>query len=211
MGPEEKVFKVHKHILCAHSPFFDTAFKKDWAESRTGSMPLADDDAEIFELYQQWLYRNKVFSRSPPEQTGQSNTEYDTLIRAYIFGEKVQDGHFGDAIIDALIVSVNTPAVDGELWFPTDATVTKAYEGTPTGSPLRRLMVDLHVHHGSERWIKENNNLEFLVDLTRGLLASRSAPLATNPTSHQGSSCNYHQHKKKECCYGHKALRFGSN
>ncbi|KAK0888545.1 hypothetical protein LTR57_025513, partial [Friedmanniomyces endolithicus] len=87
------------------------------------------------------------------------------------------------AVIDALIVSVNTPAKDRNCWFPTGFTVEKAYEGTPAGSPLRRLMVDLHNHNGDEEWIKEQNNLEFLKDLTRELLSSRPKPSAANPAS----------------------------
>ena len=39
--------------------------------------------------------------------------EFNVLIGAFVFGEKVQDGDFKDAIIDALIYTVATPDEKG--------------------------------------------------------------------------------------------------
>ena len=62
-------------------------------------------------------------------------------------------------------------------------------------------MVDLHNHNGDEEWIKEQNNLEFLKDLTRELLSSRPKPSAANPASRNVSSCSYHHHQTEQLCY----------
>jgi hypothetical protein len=75
------------------------------------------------------------------------------LIGAFVFGEKVQDGDFKDAVIDALIHTIATPDEEGTFWYPTKQLVDRAYTGTPEGSPIRRLLVDMHAFHGKRCWL----------------------------------------------------------
>ena len=74
------------------------------------------------------------------------------------------------------------------------STVQRAYEGTLVGSPLRRLMVDMHNYHGHDGWIKEENNMEFLVDLVRDMFTIRTQPSGPDPTGAAVDSCPYHHH-----------------
>lgn len=52
VGTEKKEYNVHEQILCANSPFFKAAFEEEWAEGRERTIPLPEDDPEVFELYQ---------------------------------------------------------------------------------------------------------------------------------------------------------------
>jgi hypothetical protein len=42
-----------------------------------------------------------------------SADESSVLVRAYVFGEKIQDGDFQDAVIDALVHSIAMPYKSG--------------------------------------------------------------------------------------------------
>lgn len=92
------------------------------------------------------------------------------MIDGFIFGEKIQDGDFKDAIIDALISFVSTIGKEDEYWYPSGEKADRVYRGTSAGSPLRRLLVDMHVHHGRRDWVEDGAKPEFLVDLVRDLL-----------------------------------------
>ena len=132
--------------------------------------------------------------------------EFNVLIGAFVFGEKVQDGDFKDAIIDALIHTVATPDERGVCWYPTGRLVDRAYTGTPEGSPIRRLLVDIYVFHGRRRWLDGQRNVDFLADLAGYLLRDRSEHSQTlDSTTPDVSGCQYHHHRgEKSVCYGAK-------
>lgn len=60
----------------------------------------------------------------------------------------MQDGDFKDAIVDALIHTVAAPDEKGMRYYPIAQSVNRAYIGTPKGSPIRRLLVDMYTFHG---------------------------------------------------------------
>lgn len=140
---------MYEVLLTKHSVFFESATKKEWKEGQERRVKLPDDTLSVVNLYAQWLYSDRILSRKSPDQADDQNmAELKLLIKAFIFGEKIQDGHFKDALIDALIHSVNTTNNDGKNWYPGSSLVNCAYEGTPEGSPLRKLLVDMHMFRG---------------------------------------------------------------
>lgn len=76
------------------------------------------------------------------------------LTRAFIFSEKVQDSDFKDAIIDALIHTVAAPDEKGVHYYPIAQLVNRAYIGTPEGSLICRLFVDMYTFHGRQDWLE---------------------------------------------------------
>lgn len=132
--------------------------------------------------------------------------EFNVLIGAFIFGEKVQDGDFRDAVIDALIHTAGSPDEKGTYWYPTGRTVDRAYTGTPEGSPIRRLLVDMHAFHGRRHWLDGQRNVDFLADLAGYLLRDRSEHSQTlDSTTPDVSGCQYHHHRgEKSVCYSAK-------
>lgn len=96
------------------------------------------------------------------------------LTRAFVFSEKMQDSDFKDAVVDALIHTVATPDEKGVRWYPTMQSVDRAYTGTPKGSPIRRLLVDMYTFHGRKDWLDSRKNVDFLADLAGCLLRDRS-------------------------------------
>jgi hypothetical protein len=207
VGEEGVEYKVHKVLLCEASEFFT-------------SVPLPDDTPSVVELYVQWIYTRRIVCRTDPveeegenehgeeaKRRGKNAREFDLLIGGFVFGEKVQDGNFKDAIIDALIHTVATPDERNVCWFPTKKWVTLAYTGTPKGSPIRRLLVDMFMFNGRDDWMEGEDNVDFLVDLGRRLLADRKADRKKqqmDPTRTSANSCQYHHHGEGGRCYSER-------
>lgn len=150
------------------------------------------------DLYIQWLYRNKIYTRKAKEQIAKESDEYDTLIEAFIFGEKIQDGRFKDAIVDAIIAASRTADITGKTWNPVGRRVDRAYEGTPPRSPLRKLMLDIHVQRGRSDWIDKTQNPDFLRALAKALYMNPNRAESI-PLNGMGSSCIYHHHGDDVC------------
>jgi hypothetical protein len=206
MGTDGCEFLVHQNRLYERSPYFAAATKEDWKEGQEHRIPLPDDNPSGVGLYIQWIYGGRIFSR-PSERESEINdkpiyNETSLLVEGFIFGEKIQDGDFKDAIIDAMILSINTLGKDDKHWYPSGPAVDRAYEGTPEGSPLRKLMVDIHVNHGSRKWLEAVTNIDFVKDLAEDLYVDReSTAFRTNPTAAHLKSCGYHHHGAKGPCY----------
>lgn len=177
---------VHEQVLCERSPFFAAAFDKEWKEGQERTIPLPDDDPEAFALYLQWIYRGKIFSRRPPCESPFRSGKLDLLIDCYIFGEKVQDDGYKDAVLDSLLACTSTKDEERERWFPTGQSVQRAYQKTPSGWPLRKLLVDMHNRSGRADWIKEEGkSVQFLADLTREMFATQPGPVGLDSKDEQ--------------------------
>jgi hypothetical protein len=200
-------------LLSKRSEFFASASKEEWKEGQERRVPLPDDTPSVVDLYVQWIYTGGIFSPDKPiEDDGdreecKNGRHFDLLIGGFVFGEKVQDGEFKDAVLDALIHTVRTPDDEGVCWYPTKHWVDRAYVGTPEGSPLRRLLVDMYSFHGRKDWLDGQKNIDFLVDLAGHLLMDRRAQLhrLPDPTRPEATGCwSYHHHREEEECYSTK-------
>lgn len=154
---------------------------------------LSEEEVEVFSVYATWLYTNNFCILD-----NESRAQCRLLTKAYVFGEKVIDNAFKDAIIDSIVVSARVTRT-----FPGHLAVARIYDGTPPGSPARKLMVDMHVWDGHAGWIDLENleifNKEFLADLSVALLTQRSKPTSKTPYDVK-NSCAYHSHGKDESC-----------
>src|SRR5204862_7738693 len=132
----------------AYSDFFKKAMSNNWREAMERAVKLEDDDPDIFRLYLHWLYRGTLpCRREEPGHPG--NIEYIQLAKAYVLGDKLQDGRFQDTTVDAIIKKASSPARDGLQWLPVGSAVRCIYDRTLPTSEARRLLVDIYVSHGS--------------------------------------------------------------
>lgn len=167
-------FHVHESLLRSRSKFFDAALNKCWQEGKAGRLELPEDEPEIFEIYQNFLYTRtlpiKEANRELKLRDDENHPEYFALALFYVFGEKVQDVNFKNAAIIGILKRMQEPVRNNQCWYPVTKVVDIIYTGTMPGSPARKLMVDVHVNRGAAHWITANpeeNNKEFLVDLAR--------------------------------------------
>jgi hypothetical protein len=91
------------------------------------------------------------------------------LARAYVLGEKLIDAKFKNAIIDTFV------AVGAKTRYnPIGECVDILYEGTPEGSPARKMVVDAcrRYAHGSLNWMEgfEKCPKVFLIDAVMELV-----------------------------------------
>ena len=174
--------------------------KMKWTGDNDRILELPDDEPENIKVYVTWLYSNRIFTKPEGEVNEESGGGIDGLIDAYIFGDKIQDSDFKDAIIDALI-EINK---ETKTYF-TDA--CQIWESTPPGALIRRYMVDTFVWKGDEDWLEDSIaphlNQEFLVELGRALYKRTKSPTDyTGVTPFVRDSCLYHEHTSKgEPCY----------
>jgi hypothetical protein len=209
VGPDQSEHAVHAALLCEKSPYFAAATKQHWKEGQEGRVPLSTDDPAAFGLYVQWIYRNRIFSFQDAGDTGGNLEEVKLLVEAFVLGEKLQDQDFRDAVLDSLIHAVDTPDGQDVRWYPTATTIDRAYKGTPEGSPLRKLLVDMHFFHGRREWLNGAVNIDFLRDLARDLLDDRGNSFSpkTDRTTARLAGCSYHGHGADHACYSGASQR----
>lgn len=180
---DRKTFFVHKSVLCKSSRFFQTATKPEWSPQEHRPIDLTDEIPEIFQLYLQWLYTDKLSVKfRPVKKTNEEGEEWDAeqislshLIGGYLLGEKLMDGQYQTAIIRTLIGWVMN-----EDTYPANFLVQWAYQGTTEGSPLRRLLVDFWTWEAHAAWVTdklvEDTCVEFAQDVILALVKDRPQP-----------------------------------
>jgi hypothetical protein len=91
---------------------------------------------------------------------------------AYVFGEKIMDQKYKRAVLDT-IAGVQRDAPD----FPCAEAFVIIYDGTPEGSPARRLLVDMYAYgaYDAPDWIREFELLPHnaLVDIMSAMIKVR--------------------------------------
>ncbi|KAL9095494.1 MAG: hypothetical protein Q9165_002365 [Trypethelium subeluteriae] len=201
VGLKAQKFIIHENALRSKSPFFEAALSKPWAEARERRVTLPEDDPEVFKLYVQWLYTDRIHCSTPPGNNSKGWDfihEMDLIIKAYCLGEKLQDVAFKDSLIDSFIA---LRSLEKDMWLPHLPITKFLWENTPKGSSMRRLVVDYYVwlHAADATQVKQSDCLEFLQDFVAGLLQHRGNPIFERAPFCKESTCAYHEHGTKAC------------
>lgn len=211
MGSEEKCFYVHPWALTATSEFFKSALKKEWSKTEERTVDLRDQSPELFNLYVQYLYSDKIFTTTNcTDQDELSSVDDDPLAGLYVFGESVNDATFQNAVIDVIVQTSRQPTKNNLNLYPSLPSINTIYNGPPTNSPARRLMVDFWVCWGAQKWLQDELepdqiNHEFLYDLSGTLLGKRRRPEENDQDYAElsvGRPCKYHNHGEDQPCSG---------
>ncbi|KAK4543233.1 hypothetical protein LTR36_005783 [Oleoguttula mirabilis] len=200
-------FALHENLITPRSDFVRMALSKEWKEGQERTIPLPEDDADVFRAYHLWIYHNRIFSDKRTDTTPfqgslttiaqEDGTEYPLLIQAYILGEKLLDTHFKDAVIDCIIDKLRTTRTF-------DVRLTNLiYDNTPEKSPLRRLLQDVYIWSGNAAWLDEELlgeyvNAEFVLDLGKRHMAFWGGH-RPEKVPYLDCSCGYHEHVKGVC------------
>jgi hypothetical protein len=163
-GLKSEIFYIHSFVLSS-SPFLHAARKPEWTEGREKKpIDLSDEDLFTFNIYAQWLYSHNLPRFLGPLRLG----------NLYVLGEKLMHDEFQNSVVDEFISNAE---IYGEV--PQGDTINVIYEGTPEGSPARRLMVDLwcYLSKGNksrDEWA--DHHPEFINDLLTAVLRIRDTP-----------------------------------
>ena len=201
VGSPTTSFGIHKDLLISSSKYFKAMFSVALAESRLGVVNLPEDDSVVVHTYIDFLYTGKVaFAHSGEQQ--QTLSTWETPIRCWIFGDKIQDERFTNATMDAIIHKSQLRDHSGSRWFPTRDLTKLVYQNTTETSPLRELIIAQHVKYGHGSWYEGNTtddvHPEFMLDLVRALMTDRPAPKITASGSNH-DICKYHVHADTRC------------
>lgn len=192
-------FTIHENVISPLSEFVRLALTKDWKEAQQRAIPLPDDEAEVFELLQEWLYTRNIPSLHL-NNGAKDSAEYKQLVHAYILGDKFGIIDFKDAIIDSIILKLRfTGRFDPRL-------ANFVYDNTVEQSPLRRLWQDIYVFAGNMSWLDEGRlgefiHAEFTLHLSQYYMRMKEGQGPLNPPyeDHNLGGCIYHDHGRSPC------------
>ncbi|CAO2658459.1 Nn.00g061820.m01.CDS01 [Neocucurbitaria sp. VM-36] len=199
IGPEKKVFRIHKDILCYHSEYFRTAYSGRWKDATEG-VALDDVEVEVFNLFVHWLYAqdlpgedDELLRIAELDKVNRNDLQYmeaDMLrIKACVFGDRFSVRSFYEEHHNAY---VNENAHMPPLY----EAVIYAFANLPKDAPLLKHMVDrqcidwLGTDYGKQKDHLSLLPYDFLLQFML-----RSKELVVDSEDRKSSStCSYHVH-----------------
>jgi len=118
--------------------------KPEWANQKDDpkTLDLPEDSADIVTDYIKWLYLGEIpigpgIANGVTDEKSSNEAErlFVPMTRAYVFGERIMDVKYKNAMFKAIFAAQDKY----HLCMGTES-VDIVYEGTPSGSPLRRLI-----------------------------------------------------------------------
>ncbi|KXJ95604.1 Bromodomain-containing protein [Microdochium bolleyi] len=130
VGQEEIPFGVHKDLVCNKSAFFSSHFEMQSNDQLEHIVKLPEVEPEVFGLAQNFMYTRAVF------QHDETPPGYDTLISLYHAGARLEIHGLCKETLHAMEecrrITQHIPATP---------LLVQAWENTPDGSPLRKLLL----------------------------------------------------------------------
>ncbi|EUC28627.1 hypothetical protein COCCADRAFT_40873 [Bipolaris zeicola 26-R-13] len=162
---------VHKEVLTSTSDFLKIAMKPEWRTDENRPIDLTEEDAKAVEAYCRWLYSHTIPCHDDILYTTR------LLCQLFVLGEKLLDQTLKNAVLAMMIEGAQT----NHRYLCSRPLVKLIYDGTPKGSPVRRLMVDLYVYIAHSVWLSPHDcasfrGTDFLEELVPALLSARPQP-----------------------------------
>ena len=132
MGSQAVAITWHlpKALLTRNSPFFAAALNGSFAEAKSNSVTMPEDDPEVFRLWVQWLYLGKITCRILHVEDVNN-----IFVKAWMLGDKLGCAIFQDIVMMELLAchspKVEKPKIE-------TSTLRAAYEGSAPRSKLRK-------------------------------------------------------------------------
>lgn len=195
------VLYAHEDILTRSSKLLQDLLKTPPKPNELPSITLADvEDAKSLNIYINWLYTGKIHAghrkdEAPTKTSPEGYTGLSRLVKCYLVGSRLQDAHFQDAILDAIVTLVCVGKKQGKTMLGLIMQRVKHhYIQLPVGSKARRLFVHLFAHFGDWRLLDKTDPPAFLLETSE--VIKRGA--ADDPTVAAGK-CVFHEHESGQC------------
>ncbi|PVH95548.1 hypothetical protein DM02DRAFT_477908, partial [Periconia macrospinosa] len=140
------VLNVHRGTLCKSSSFYRKAMQSEWTKLREQPdvMQLRYEDVAVVKDYIRWLYSNNISITSNEaayatveKRAEEAEKVFVWLAESYVYGEQILDIDYKNAVMKAIFETQKK-----FNWNMGPASVRIVYEGTPSVSPLRRLIAE---------------------------------------------------------------------
>jgi len=125
----------------------------NWQEADTRIISFPDDEPDTFALYLNHLYTGQLPIATETDEELKKLTaddfsnfvtkQYHSVLRVFVLGEKLQDLSTKNAMMEAALATTKLTGRNGKWQVPTVQTVNMVYNGTPSSSLARCLLVDL--------------------------------------------------------------------
>ena len=202
VGAANNEFGAHRDLLATKSPYFNRMFSQPCKEYHESVVNMTDEHPAVIHAYLNFLYYGTIAA----DKTNTNNDlhRWQLAVELWLFGERIQDVKFTNAAMDAILHKSHDLDEDGFRWLPTADTTKLVYSKTVSkSSPLRRLIIDLHVQYGNHAWYENNSyedvHAEFTSDLVKALMQQRPVPDRPAPDA-LNNTCAYHMHEHGESC-----------
>ena len=147
----------------------------EWTEGRESTVRFPSDSAETFEYYLGVLYCNAV----PNISGATEGITFRVLVNLYVLAEKLVDIKTKNIVVEAILGRLK------EFKWPLADVIRGLYEGTPSGSPARRLLADRFAEVGDvEKHLSLGSTVlpqDFWIDITKALTAYRERLIKRGP------------------------------
>lgn len=119
------------------------------------------------------------------DRSAEDSIRYIPLAKAYCLGEKYQARAFKNAILKEVISRSQLKDSRGRSYYPSGRTIHFIYEGTTSGSPARKLVVDMWICTMTSRKLRERPYpMDFIVELAARLLDEHTGKLPVYPDAY---------------------------
>ena len=197
---QQTTLYAHEDVLARSSTLLQDLLKAPPTSNELHSINLPEADAKSFNIYINWLYTGKIHAghrkdEAPTKASPEGYTGLSRLVKCYQLGSRLQDPHFQDAILDAIVTIVCVGKTRGKTMLGLIMQRVKHhYIQLPVGSKARRLFVHLFAHFGDWRLLEKNDPQAFLLE-TREVIMRGAAH---DPTE-AAAKCVFHEHESGKC------------
>jgi hypothetical protein len=201
-SPPPTTLYAHLEILTKSSTVLQTLLKspQNSKPNETPSISLQESDAKSLNIYLNYLYTARIHAghrkdEAPTKTSPEGYTGLSRLVKCYQLGSRLQDAHFQDAILDAIVTLVCVGKKQGKTMLGLIMQRVKHhYIQLPAGSKARRLFVHLFAHFGDWRLLEKSDPQAFLIETSE--VIKRGA--ADDPTV-AAAKCVFHEHEGGRC------------
>ncbi|KAK5686120.1 hypothetical protein LTS10_002234 [Elasticomyces elasticus] len=147
VGLTEEVYLVHRPILCSSSGYFTARLKPEWSRQSSDEVRLPDADHSAFNIYVNWLYMRGIARSSLDDDDEDAQSEeWLNLADAFVLGDALVDSEFQASVLETLRF-MSGSRQRKSFWAVATEVVAVIYDGTPTGSLVREVLLDLFLLH----------------------------------------------------------------
>ncbi|KAI9649496.1 hypothetical protein NHQ30_002073 [Ciborinia camelliae] len=200
VGPEKKLFRIHRGILCDKVPYFQKMFSSGFVEGLELKAFFPEDDVKAFDLFIGWVY----FGTLRTVKHASNGGWFWDVIYLYALADKFCLPELMDLVFDDELAN--------DFLFQGFFHIEEVYSLTPQGSPLRKffcysmyyIFAAPRHHESATLWPTKDlamvmkSHEDFAIDF---LNLMRTQPVGVAPTDPTKlPRCEFHHHGKDEPC-----------
>jgi hypothetical protein len=155
-------YRIYKDLIAYYSEYFCNALKKPWKEAEDRLIELPDIDPQVFDIFVDWLYTQKVPEKNrhwikPTDDMKSNSTRHvqlveNLIVRTYVFADRFLAPKFRCAIYNHFAASLVKDAIP-----PYYEVIIFAFENLSEKSAMLDLLVRVHCAFWDESCDTETN------------------------------------------------------